>query len=123
MMKQTMETHEEESSGFVSEAAGPPGIFGVFEDDGETGYLYLYEPGGREVFQHLHIYDRSARLRVREEDVRVLWSKDQSKCGVLIWEKMRGIVNLQTGQEGRVWLEGRDTPGIGDREWLRGFEI
>src|SRR5215467_1970547 len=103
---------------FVREAERPRGLFGVFEDDGETGYLYLYEPGGREVFHHLHIYDRSPILRVNEQDVKITWSNDFSKCGVQIWGKMRGIINLATGKEGRVWLESPETPGIGDDEWL-----
>lgn len=95
----------------------------MFEDDGETGYLYLYEPGGREVFQHVHIYDRNPSLAVKEQDVRVVWSEDLSKVGVRISGKMRGIINLATGQEGRVWLEDRNTPGIGDAVWLRGFRL
>lgn len=107
--------------GFVTEAKGPRGIFAVFEDDGETGYLYLYEPGAREVFRHLHVYDRSSTLAILEQDVRVVWADDFSKCGVRIWGEMRGIIELSTGREGRVWLESRDTPGIGDPDWLRGF--
>ncbi len=118
-----MEPQGVSSSEFMAEAGGPPGVFGVFEDDGETGYLYFYEPDGREVFQHLHLYDRSPDLPVQEKDVRVVWSEDLSKCGVLIWGKMRGIINLATGQEGRVWLESRNTPGIGDAEWLKGFRV
>lgn len=108
---------------FVAEAAGPQGLFGVFEDDGETGYLYLYEPCGREVFRHLHVYDRARNLPVQAHDVRVMWSEDFSKVGVQIWGKMRGIINLATDQEGRVWLENRNTPGIGDSEWLKGFRL
>ena len=111
------------TSAFVIEAAGRQGVFGVFEDDWDTGYLYLYEPGGREVFGHLHIYDRTPILTVQEGDVRVLWSEDLSKVGVVIWGKMRGIVNLVTGKEGRVWLEDRNTPGINDTGWLKGFRI
>ena len=118
-----VEPNNTSTSEFVIEAAGPAGVFGIFEDDGETGYLYLYEPGGREVFQHLHIYDRGPELTVQEEDVRVIWSEDLSKVGVLIWGKIRGIVNLATGQEGRVWLENRNTPGIGDADWLKGFRF
>ncbi len=118
-----MESKDTDTSEFMAEAAGPPGLFGVFEDDGETGYLYLYEPGGREVFQHLHIYDRTPNVPVQEKDVRVVWSEDLSKVGVQIWGKMRGIINLATGQEGRVWIEDRNTPGIGDREWLKGFRL
>src|SRR5947208_15880928 len=116
-----MESRSDSTHEFVTEAAGPPGVFGVFEDDGETGYLYLYEPDGRKVFQHLHIYDRTPDLPIREQDLRVIWSEDLSKVGVLIWGKMRGIINLTTGQEGRVWLENRNTPGISDAEWLKGF--
>jgi hypothetical protein len=118
-----MESNGATKSKFVTEAAGPQGLFGVFEDDGETGYLYLYEPGGREVFQHLHLYDRTPNLPVQEQDVRLVWSEDLSKVGVLIWGKMRGIINLATGQERRVWLESRNTPGIGDAEWLKEFRL
>ncbi len=110
-----------QSNGFVKEAAGPEGVFAVFEDDGETGYLYVYEPGGKEISRHLHIYDRSPRLLIEDRDVQVLWSTDGSKCGVLIWNKMRGIIDLVSGKEGRVWLEDRDTPGVADAEWLEGF--
>ena len=118
-----MESRSASPSGFVIETAGLAGVFAIFEDDGETGYLYLYEPGGREVFQHLHIYDRTPNLHVKDEDVRIFWSQDFSKVGALIWGKMLGIVNLTTGQERRVWLESRDTPGIVDAEWLRGFGL
>jgi hypothetical protein len=118
-----MESIEGKSGDFVSEALGPPGLFGVFEDDGETGYLYLYEPDGREVFGHLHVYDRSPSLKVEAQDVRVLWSEGYKKVGVLIWGKMRGIIDLGTGQEGRVWLERRNSPGIADTQWLEGFHL
>jgi len=42
--------HSPQEQGFIVEAEGPNGIFGVFEDDGETGYLYIYEPDGLESF-------------------------------------------------------------------------
>jgi hypothetical protein len=118
-----MDSGNARASDFVAEAAGPSGLFGVFEDDGETGYLYLYEPGDRGVVRHLHIYDRTPDLAVQEQDVRVVWTEDLSKVGVLIWGRMRGIINLVTGQEGRVWLESRNTPGIGDPAWLKGFPL
>ena len=106
---------------FIKEAAGPSGLFGVFEDDGDTGYLYIYEPEGRGVVRHLHIYDRSPEVNVREQDVEVEWSTDLKKCGVRVWSKMRGIIDLASDREGRVWLASRETPGIGDSDWLRGF--
>jgi hypothetical protein len=93
----------------------------VFEDDDDTGYLYLYSVGGQTVVRHLHIYDRSEKIAVNREDVEVLWSEDGTKCAVAIWGKLRGIIDVSRDREGRVWLEGRDTPGIGDTEWLKGF--
>jgi hypothetical protein len=56
------------------------------------------------------------------EDVGVVWSADGAKCGVIIWEKMRGIIDRLKNQEGRVKLDKRETPGIGDKEWLKGFD-
>ena len=111
------------NNGFMKETEEPPGTFGVFEDDGNTGYLYLYEPNGRGVVRHLHIYDKSPRLNVTEDDVVVVWSQDRSKFGVLIWGRMRGIIDIASGREGRVWLENRETPGISDEEWMRGFVV
>jgi hypothetical protein len=115
-----MSTQPDEA-GFLVEAPGPNGLYGVFEDNGETGYLYLYEPEGRGVLNHLRVYVRGPLIVVTENDVNVEWSSDLSKCGVRIWGKLRGIINLHTTQEGRVLLESRDTPGIGDPEWLKGF--
>jgi hypothetical protein len=95
--------------------------FGVFEDDGECGYLYLYSSLERTIARFLHVYDRSEELDVLKDDVAVLWSEDRGKCGVKIWGKMRGIIDLVKDTEGRVWLESRRTPGIGDKQWLAGF--
>ena len=106
---------------FIIHARGVGGRLGVFEDDGESGYLYLYEPQGRKVLRHLHIYDRTRNLDVSARDVQVTWSSDGTKVGVVIWGKMRGIIDTQNDRDGRVWLESRDTPGIADRDWLRGF--
>ena len=106
---------------FIRFARGPASWFAVFEDDGTTGYLYLYSSEERKVTRHLHLYDRSEKLGVTTEDVRVMWSERCNKCGVAIWGKMRGIIDIEKGQEGRVWLNSPQTPGIGDSEWLRGF--
>ena len=108
---------------FLVDCAGPEGLTGVFEDDGETGYLYLYKQESGEILRHLHIYDRSLEVNVKADDVRVLWSNDQKKCGVIVWEKMRGIIDLGDDREGRVWIEDRNTPGIGDSDWLAGFQV
>jgi hypothetical protein len=95
----------------------------VFEDEGETGYLYVYSVTPAVVQAHVHVYDRSDALRIAKDSVDVLWSTDESKCGVRIWGQMRGIIDLRMSREGRAWLENRDTPGINDPQWLRGFEL
>lgn len=116
-----MEADGTNTGDFIKEAPGPSGLVGVFEDDGETGYLYLYEPEGPGVMRHLHIYDRTPELNIAGRDVEIEWSEDQTKCGVRIWGKMRGIINLTSGEDGRVWLTNPNTPGISDAQWMKGF--
>jgi hypothetical protein len=41
---------------------------------------------------------------------------------VIIFDKMRGIIDRKKGLPGRVWMETQDSPGIADPEWLKGFE-
>ena len=106
---------------FILYASSPNKTFAVFEDDGKSGYLYLYSTAEQTVLRFLHIYDRSAKLDVASDDVQVMWAAGETKCGVAIWGKMRGIIDLASGAEGRVWMESRDTPGIGDTKWLEGF--
>jgi hypothetical protein len=108
---------------FIRETAGPSGLVGVFEDDGETGYLYIYEPAEGVVLRHLRIYNRSLAVDVQEGDVEVEWSADLTKCGVRIWNKLRGIIDIARGLEGRVLVENRQTPGISDEQWLSGFDF
>jgi len=107
---------------FILHASGPDSLFAVFEDNRETGYLYLYDSNGRQIVQHLLIYDRSDELDVIIQDVWLGWSEDGVKCGVAIWNRMRGIIDRVKKKEGRIKLEDRDTPGIDDPEWLKGFE-
>jgi hypothetical protein len=86
-----------------------------------TKYLYVYSAEEQTVLRFLHVYDSSRKVDVAPGDVEVMWATGGTKCGVAIWGKMRGIIDLAGGGEGRVWLEGRDTPGIGDQKWLEGF--
>ena len=108
-------------SDFIIDEIGPDGLACVFEDDSETGYLYLYDPNGRGVLEDLQIYNRASELNVAEGDVEVVWSSDGSKCGVLIWNAMRGIIDVKRNEKARAKLESRDSPPITDPEWLKGF--
>jgi hypothetical protein len=85
-----------DEQGFIVEAQGPDGVFGVFEDDGETGYLYIYEPEGDGIIQHLHIYDRSKLpVAIEETDVSVDW--EGNKCSVAIQGSHRGTIETKRG--------------------------
>ena len=107
---------------FIVDMAGQNELVAVFEDDGDTGYLYLYDSKSCTILEDVHVYDRAQRVNVRPKDVDVIWSGDNTKCGVMIWGKMRAIIDRKRDRPGRVWLESRDTPGVGDPDWLAGFE-
>jgi len=74
------------------------------------------------VMQDLQIYIRSERFHVHGQDMRLAWSEDETKCGVIIWDKICGIIDWVKNEGGGVKLEDRNTPGIDDQQWLEGFE-
>src|SRR5438270_13923166 len=84
---------------FILSARGPNKTFAVFEDDGKSGYLYLYSSAEQTVLRFLHVYDHPQKLAISPQDINVAWSEDYAKCGVIIWGKMRGIIDLKSGQE------------------------
>ena len=99
---------------FIVAAKGDSGHLAVFEDEGDTGYLYLYASREKKVLRYVHVYDRSEKLDIDSRDVEVKWSRNRSKCGVMILGEMRAIMNVEGGVETRIWLEEKNTPGIRD---------
>lgn len=113
---------DDDDAGFIVQSEGPEGVVGLFEDDGQTGYLYICKAAGEGITRHVRVYVRSPELNVQADDVQVEWSRNLEKCGVKIWGKLRAIIDLHSRQEGRVLLESKITPGIGDASWLEGFD-
>ena len=113
---------EDDAKVFVSDEGGPDAYVGFFEDDGSTGYLYISDRRKREVVEHLQIYTDSPGLNVDEKDVRVIWSHDGTKCAVVIWGGIRGVIDLANSKQGRAFMDSRNTPPISDMEWLAGFD-
>ncbi len=111
----------EDATMIVLDNGGSAEYAAFFEDDGETGYLYVSDLREREIIQHVQVYVKARELDVKENDVSVIWSRDGTKCGVLIWGGMRGIIDVANNIEGRVLVEDRTTPPIDDRDWLDGF--
>ena len=107
---------------FVVAAPGPQEYMGFFEQDDRTGYLYVLARATKQVVAYVQIYTCAARLKVRASEVRVVWSAEGNKCGVIIREQMRGIIDLAKDRPGHAGFVEPDSPGINDFEWLRGFE-
>ncbi len=107
---------------FIISAEGPPEYLGFFEQDDRTGYLYVVARATKEVVAYVQIYTCAARLKVRRSEVRVVWSSEGDKCGVIIRGQMRGIIDLPNDRRGGIRLLDPSTPGVSDFEWLHGFE-
>jgi len=109
-------------SRIISYSRGPSGLFGVFEDDGDTGYLYLYEPANRGVIDHLQIYGPESVSRAEKAQVSVVWSDQGTKCAVMIWGGIQAIIDLESDRRIRCDPLGRDGVGIDRADWIGGFE-
>lgn len=107
---------------FVSDTDGPEEYAGFFEDDGDTGYLYVSDRREKNIVQHLQIYVNSPDLSVNESDVEVVWSTDRTRCGVRIWGALRGVIDVRSGTQARAFVTSRDSDPIHAAEWLAGFD-
>src|SRR6185369_7617778 len=103
------------------EAEGPDGLWAIFSVDDEAGYFYVYKSENQEVLAQIRIYRDEQKFSIHESDVRVMWSNDLNKCGIVIWGKMRGIIRLDNRREICPPFESHDSPGINDTEDLMGF--
>jgi len=69
----------------------------IFEDDGTTGYLYLYDPNaseGDKIRASMKVYS-STKLRVKKRDVNIIWSNDETKVSVLIRGNVYAVYDLR----------------------------
>ena len=112
----------QEGIGFWLPGSGPGAISAFFEDDGRTGYLYIYDGNQDKIVNALHIYNRSPTVNVQQDDVFITWSTDLNKCGVVVWDDMRGVIDIRTGESASIPLKDRSTRGVTDTRWLEGFE-
>jgi len=106
---------------FITGFPNDDGLYCIFEDDGETGYLYLSDHGGEGIIDHLHIYDDLEQIGVTEDDIEVVWSKNQGKCGVKIWGSFYGIFDLDSNKKISITVMNRETEPINDPTLLEGF--
>ncbi len=82
------------ADGFMVKSIARDGLECLFEDDGETGYLYLIELATEEIINDLHIYTRPIDPTVSEEDVNFVWSDQGPKWGVTLEGFLYGYFDL-----------------------------
>ena len=94
------------------------GYGAFFEQDDATGYLYLSDKTG--ILYHLHIYNRKPSFTVTEKDVQVIWTDSVDRCGVVIFEKLRGVIGLNGDKYRPAYV--LESNGIADPKmdvWIR----
>lgn len=86
---------------------------GVFEDDGETGYLYSYSPSERKVYWDLIIYQREPEvLEPAESEVKLIFDNKFKTLGVYVWGKLRGYITLPNVKRERLQFSSSEDAGI-----------
>lgn len=110
---------DKNDSAFIHECQGPNGVFGVFEDAVDTGWLYLYSATELRILNSTRVYNR-CNVTVDADDVDLVWSSDLTTCGVAIWAQMRAFLGID-GTELRRPVLSKETPGFQHREWPIGF--
>ncbi|HLU67180.1 MAG TPA: DUF2251 domain-containing protein, partial [Kofleriaceae bacterium] len=74
----------------------PGSGFGVvFEDDGETGYLYVTNEGATEIFDALHLYDRGGPGQVvAGEELDVVWNPALERAGLHYHGAFQAVIDF-----------------------------
>jgi hypothetical protein len=111
----------ENDSNFILYSPGPGGVLAVFEDDNETGWLYLYDTAQRTILRSAHVYNR-ADVAVAEDEVDIGWAADESVCGLAVWGQFRAFLGISNALEMRKPVVSDDEQGICAQDWPPGFE-
>jgi hypothetical protein len=110
---------DEDSSFFVS-CKGPRNLHAVFEDAGETGWLYIYDSSVKGIITATHVYNRGA-FAIDANDVDIAWSRSTDTCCVAIWEQIRAFLGTKPEIAMRKPIRDRESSGFHVDEWPDGF--
>lgn len=81
--------------GFLAECSSPyKNLFALFEDDGETGYFYLYEQDGRGILEAVWIYNRRSEFIATEGNTEVTWSDEEQHFLLTINKEPRHAMRI-----------------------------
>jgi hypothetical protein len=120
-------------SGFTIQQEGQEGLVGIFEDDGETGTLYLFDStlddGDQGILVWIPVYVRSEAFQPSQSDVWVTWSIDFSKVAATVkgqnqspQDCFRPILDARSRQAANRFMREASAEPLRESEWLRGFE-
>ncbi len=92
----------------------------VFEDDGETGYLYVTKPDFTDIYDAVHIYNRGDSHEPKAGDeVFVVWSSDLKRAGLYYGQAFRAGVDFAKNElRSRTGFPANaKAPWVGDHSW------
>jgi|SRR5215470_4054720 len=110
----------EDDSNFMISAEGQDGLYAVFEDSAETGWLYICDSLSQRILKATHVYNRS-NASVEAKDVDVGWSAEGEVGCVAIWEQMRAFLSVKRSIEMRKPITHAELDGFYASEWPEGF--
>ncbi len=104
----------------VVESIAPGGHGAVFEDDGDTGYLYAVQAGDeRRILDALHVYDAgSVSDAAREHELEIVWDDAGTHAAL----RLNGYVHAMIGFDPPLAMCVGEFPAadgsfVGSHEW------
>ncbi|MBP3966534.1 DUF2251 domain-containing protein [Paenibacillus sp. DLE-14] len=98
----------------------------VFEDDGETGYLYFcafdLSSGESQIIDHLWVYDQISPTIYECEKVNIFWSDDSSKVCLIVDGECWGMIDIKNKRKLSAPREGISIKTIDRSTWDNGLE-
>lgn len=108
---------------FIESSSSENNYAVVFEDDTETGYFYAIafdkETGAQQILDAVHIYEADEiEAAKRPGVIKILWSADWLKCGLLInnycyaifdFERQGGYCRSAFPPPNEIWTKGERT--------------
>jgi hypothetical protein len=67
----------------------------VFEDEGDTGYLYATNEDHTEIFDAVHLYNATDPRRLQPgEEAYIVWNPTLSKAGIFYHDRFQAIIDF-----------------------------
>ena len=83
-------------SGVYSKAFAGSGFGIVFEDDGETSYLYATNEGHDQIYDTLHIYDQNDQKVLQTgQEVFIIWNPKLCKAGMYYDDQFHAVIDFK----------------------------